>query len=89
MNLRYCDREMGEQIGWLISPLLEGFDYGFLATDELQWLDHLVDWSDSWIRRGVREPYGCIDGPNSTPQVPTSMDLIVFMPTACSAKRWP
>ena len=22
---RYCDREMGEEIGWLVSPFLSGF----------------------------------------------------------------
>jgi hypothetical protein len=29
---RYCDREMGEEIGWLVSPFLNGFFYGGLAT---------------------------------------------------------
>src|SRR6266487_315992 len=26
---RYCDKEMGEEIGWLISPFLTGFYYGY------------------------------------------------------------
>ena len=25
---RYCDRELGEEIGWLITPFLDGFYYG-------------------------------------------------------------
>ena len=29
---RYCDREMGEEIGWLVSPFLNGFYYGYMAT---------------------------------------------------------
>jgi hypothetical protein len=60
---RYCDREMGEEIGWLVSPFLNGFYYGYLATSETQWIDRLVDWTDSWIRRGVMEPDGYIGWP--------------------------
>lgn len=26
---RYCDTETGEQVGWLISPFLNGFYYGY------------------------------------------------------------
>ncbi|HZR21755.1 MAG TPA: hypothetical protein VFE51_31015, partial [Verrucomicrobiae bacterium] len=29
---RYCDKETGEELGWLVSPFLNGFYYGFLAT---------------------------------------------------------
>jgi hypothetical protein len=60
---RYCDKEMGEEIGWLISPLLNGFYYGYLATADVQWVDRLADWTDSWIRRGVVEPDGYIGWP--------------------------
>ena len=60
---RYCDKEMGEEIGWLISPLLNGFYYGYLATADVQWVDRLVDWTDSWIRRGVMEPDGYVGWP--------------------------
>ncbi|MCC6443274.1 MAG: hypothetical protein IT210_07435 [Armatimonadetes bacterium] len=71
---RYCDREMGEEIGWLVSPFLNGFYYGYLATRDTAWLDRLVDWSDAWIRRGVREPDGFIGWPKpggaSTASVP-------------------
>jgi hypothetical protein len=55
---RSCDTAMGEEIGWLISPLLNGFYYGFLLTGDPRWLDRLIDWTDSWIRRGVTEPDG-------------------------------
>jgi hypothetical protein len=60
---RSCDREVGEEIGWLVSPLLDGFYYGYLATGQVQWVEHLADWADSWIRRGVQEPDGFIGWP--------------------------
>lgn len=60
---RYCDREMGEELGWLVSPFLNGFCYGYLATKDAKWVDMLVDWADSWIRRGVKEPDGYIGWP--------------------------
>ncbi|HEX3993104.1 MAG TPA: hypothetical protein VHX39_18180 [Acetobacteraceae bacterium] len=60
---RYCDTAMGEEIGWLISPLLNGFYYGFLLTGDTGWLDRLTNWTDAWIRRGVTEPDGHIGWP--------------------------
>ena len=30
---RYCDREMGEEIGWLVSPFLNGFYGGYYEID--------------------------------------------------------
>ena len=48
---RYCDTQMGEEIGWLMSPVLNGFYYGYQFTRDPQWIDRLVDWTDSWIRR--------------------------------------
>jgi hypothetical protein len=60
---RYCDKELGEEIGWLISPFLSGFYYGWLATHDTQWVDRLVDWTDSWVRRGLTEPDGFIGWP--------------------------
>jgi hypothetical protein len=62
---RYCDRELGEEIGWLISPFLNGFYYGYYATHDVKWVEHLADWVDSWIKRGVKEPDGCIGWPKS------------------------
>src|SRR5258706_5792545 len=62
---RYCDKETGEEIGWLISPFLNGYYYGYLATHDTKWIDMLVDWSDSWIARGVKEPDGYIGWPKA------------------------
>ena len=62
---RYCDREMGEEIGWLISPFLNGFYYGYRATRDPKWVDMLVDWTDSWVRRGVTEPDGYVGWPKT------------------------
>ena len=38
---RYCDTETGEEIGWLVSPFLNGFYYGYLATQDAKWADML------------------------------------------------
>lgn len=62
---RYCDRETGEEIGWLISPFLNGFYYGYLATHDTQWVDRMVDWADAWIARAVKEPDGFPGWPKS------------------------
>ena len=55
---RYCDREMGEEIGWLVSPFLNGFYYGYLATHDPKWVEALTDWMDSCLKRSVKEPDG-------------------------------
>jgi len=60
---RYCDKETGEEIGWLISPFLEGYYNGYLATHDTKWIDRLIDWTDSWVSRGVKEPDGYIGWP--------------------------
>ena len=60
---RYCDKEMGEEIGWLISPFLNGFYYGYQATNDTKWVENFIDWTDSWIKRGVAEPDGFIGWP--------------------------
>jgi hypothetical protein len=60
---RYCDKEMGEELGWLVSPFLNGFYYGYLATHDPKWVELLIDWTDSCIRRGVKEPDGFIGWP--------------------------
>lgn len=62
---RYCDRELGEEIGWLISPFLNGFYYGYLVTHDPKWVGYLADWADTWIKRGVKEPDGFIGWPKS------------------------
>ncbi|HSW00933.1 MAG TPA: hypothetical protein VLI39_12220 [Sedimentisphaerales bacterium] len=62
---RYCDREMGEELGWLVSPFLSGFYYGYMATRDAKWIDMLIDWTESCIRRAVREPDGFIGWPKT------------------------
>ena len=44
---RYCDTENGEEIGWLMSPFLNGFYYGYAATGDAKWVARLTDWADS------------------------------------------
>ena len=58
LHNRYCDKEAGEELGWLVSPFLNGFYYGFLATRDARWLERLVDWTDSCLKRAVKEPDG-------------------------------
>ena len=60
---RFCNNEMGEEIGWKMLPFLSGFYYGFLATHNANWIDALVDCADSWIKRAVSEPDGYIGWP--------------------------
>lgn len=60
---RYCDREMGEELGWLVSPFLNGFYHGFLATRDDRWVELFTDWTESWLKRGVNEPDGYVGWP--------------------------
>ena len=60
---RFCDKETGEEIGWLVGPFLNGFYYGYQATHDTRWVEHLVDWGDAWTRRGVKEPDGFVGWP--------------------------
>jgi hypothetical protein len=60
---RYCDKEMGEEIGWLVSPFLNGFYHGYQATGDPKWMALLVDWTDSLIKRAVKEPDGYLGWP--------------------------
>ena len=60
---RYCDSAMGEEIGWLISPVLEGFYDGHVVTGDAGWIERLIDWTDAWVRRGVVEPDGYVGWP--------------------------
>ena len=62
---RYCDREIGEKIGWLVTPFLDGFYYGYMATGDREWVDRLMDWGDSVVKRGVKEPDGYIGWPKA------------------------
>lgn len=62
---RYCDREMGEELGWLMSPFLNGFYYGYRVTGDASWVERLTDWADAWIQRAVKEPDGFRGWPKS------------------------
>jgi hypothetical protein len=62
-NQRFCDKEMGEGIGWRVAPFLNSYYYGYMATGDREWIDRLIDWSDSVIKRGVKEPDGYIGWP--------------------------
>lgn len=64
-RLRYCDKEMGEELGWLVSPFLNGFYYGYMATRDVKWIDMLIDWTESCIRRAVQEPDGFLGWPKA------------------------
>lgn len=59
----YCTREMGEDMGWQMFPLLKGFYYGYLATSNQRWPQLLVRCTDSWIKRAITEPDGYIGWP--------------------------
>ena len=71
---RYCDREMGEEIGWLVSPFLNGFYYGYLATGDTRWIDMLIDWADAVVKRGVKEPDGCVGWPKEAGASTSAME---------------
>src|SRR5262245_29778639 len=59
----YCTKEMGEDMGWLMLPMLKGFYYGYLATGNLIWPDLLLTCTDSWMKRGITEPDGFVGWP--------------------------
>jgi len=60
---RFCDKEMGEGIGWRVAPFLNAYYYGYRATGDREWIDRLIDWSDTMIKRGVKEPDGYLGWP--------------------------
>jgi hypothetical protein len=62
---RYCETEMGEELGWVMSPIIGGFYYGYMATRDPKWVDLLVNCADSWIKRAKREPDGYLGWPKS------------------------
>jgi hypothetical protein len=62
-KFRTCDKEMGEEIGWVVSPVLSGFYYGYMATGDREWVDRLFDWGDAVVKRVLKEPDGYIGWP--------------------------
>ena len=61
---RTCDSKDGEDIAWLVSPMLNGFYWGYMATKDTKYVDMLVDWTDSMIKRAVKEPDGYLGWPS-------------------------
>lgn len=57
---------MGEELGWLVSPFLSGFYYGYLTTRDTKWVEMLSDWIDSCNNRGVKEADGFTGWPKNT-----------------------
>ena len=72
---RYCDKEVGEQIGWLVSPFLNAYYYGYMATGEHEWVDRLIDWTDSVVKRGTKEPDGFVGWPKDE-----NADVLDYLP---------
>ena len=62
-SMHYCSNEMGEELGWKMSPFLSGSYYGYLATGNKLWVDRLVTCADAWIKRAVKEPDGYLGWP--------------------------
>ena len=58
-----CRNERGEEIGWLISPLLSGYYYGYLATKDPVFVKLLVVCAEAMIQRAVKEPDGYFGWP--------------------------
>ncbi len=61
---RTCDRTVGEDIAWGMTPVMDGFYYGYMATKNTKYVDMLVDWTDSLIKRAVKEPDGYVGWPS-------------------------
>ena len=61
---RYCDKDMGEDIAWRVTPFTDGFYYGYMATGDPKWAEMLMDWTDSWLKRAVKEPDGYVGWPS-------------------------
>ncbi len=64
---RYCDKAVGEDIAWLMTPFMDGFYYGYMATQDTKWVDQEVEWADSLIKRAVKEPDGYVGWPGKDP----------------------
>ncbi|MGO8705183.1 MAG: hypothetical protein ACLQVA_15325 [Candidatus Brocadiia bacterium] len=61
---RECDHDVGEDIAFGMTPAMDGFYYGYMATKNPKYVDMLVDWADSLIKRAVKEPDGYVGWPS-------------------------
>ena len=59
----YCSKETGEDMGWLMYPMLKGLYYGYITTKNSTWVALLVGCADKWFRRAQVEPDGYIGWP--------------------------
>ena len=61
---RTCERAVGEDIAWTMTPIMDGYYYGYMATKNTRYVDMMVDWTDCLIKRAVKEPDGCLGWPS-------------------------
>ena len=61
---RLCDRVVGEDIAFGMTPVVNSQYYGYMATKNTKYVDMLVDWTDSLIKRAVKEPDGYFGWPS-------------------------
>jgi hypothetical protein len=64
---RTCDREVGEGIAWGMTPIMDGFYYGYIATKDAKYVAMWADWTDSLVKRAVKEPDGYLGWPGKDP----------------------
>jgi hypothetical protein len=62
-----CDKSVGEDIAWAGTAIWEAFYNGYMATHDTKYLDMWVDWTDSLIKRAVKEPDGYVGWPGKDP----------------------
>lgn len=55
---------MGEDIAWGMTPVVDGDYNGYMATKNTKYVDMMVDWADSLIKRAVKEPDGYVGWPS-------------------------
>ncbi|MGO8703096.1 MAG: hypothetical protein ACLQVA_04695 [Candidatus Brocadiia bacterium] len=73
---RWCDQVMGEAIADVVGgPFLSGFCQGYMATGDREWVDRFIDWTDSVVKRGVKEPDGYIGWPRDE-----NGDVLEYLP---------
>ena len=59
----YCTKEMGEDMGWLMYPLLKGFYYGYLATGHQIWPELVCEVHRQLGQARDYEPDGYVGWP--------------------------
>ena len=58
-----CESVLGEDLGFVMTPAMDSFYYGYMATKDPKYVDMLVDWTDVLIKRAVKEPDGYVGWP--------------------------